>query len=198
MSNENLKFVQFSDSILIVVNGVDEENFKLLTKAAVHLVHAAMSRNMPVKGVIAQGIFSYDKEKELYLGRPLVDAYLLQEEIKYYGIVVHHTAEGTVKKYKNKENPYFNTPVFIEKGKTSHYHLCWNLVPEDTPTSSIASDCKKWIETISEQVSGHPRMYIDKTLEVLKNDETESENREKINKDESENQSVEYTSLPPR
>lgn len=30
--------------------------------------------------------------------------------------------------------------------------------------------CEKWLQTIEESVSGEPRMYVDRTLEILKND----------------------------
>lgn len=76
-----MQFVQFSDSILISVNGIDEKKFNLLSKATICLMHVAMSMQIPIKGVIAQGMFSYDKENELYFGKPLVDAYLLHEEL---------------------------------------------------------------------------------------------------------------------
>lgn len=170
-SGGHLQFAQFSDSILIAVNGIDEKKFNLLSKAAICLMHVAMSMQIPIKGVIAQGIFSYDKENELYFGKPLVDAYLLHEELKYYGIVVHNTAEKTIKRYQNQNNPYTSTPIYIEKGKTAHYHLCWNLINQQLAPENITFQCKKWIEDIAERVSGHPRIYVDKTIEVLEADE---------------------------
>jgi hypothetical protein len=30
-----------------------------------------------------------DYEKSIFFGQPLVDAFLLQDELKFYGIVVH-------------------------------------------------------------------------------------------------------------
>ena len=170
-SGDHLQFVQFSDSILIVANGTDFKMFNLLTKAAISLVHASMSMRIPIKGVIAQGVFSYDRVNELYFGKPLIDAYLLHEQLKYYGIVVHHTAEKTVKKFQDMDNPYYNSPIFLDKGITSHYHLCWNLINVHLHSEDITNQCKTWIETIAENVSGTPRMYIDKTLEVLKRDQ---------------------------
>ena len=65
-----MKSVQFSDSILLVVNGTNEKMFNIITKAAVCLVQSAMSLGFPIKGVIAQGKFSYDKDNELYFGLP--------------------------------------------------------------------------------------------------------------------------------
>ena len=170
---EHLRFVQFSDSILIAVNGINNKMFNLISKASVSLMHIAMESHLPIKGVIAQGIFSYDKENELYLGRPLVDAVLLHDEVKFYGIVVHHTAEETVKKYRNIKNPYNNSPIYLEKGKTSHYHLCWNLLNQTLSPEDITQICEKWLEDIAERVSGYPRIYIDRTLEVLREDSSE-------------------------
>ena len=33
--------------------------------------------------------------------------------------------------------------------------------------------CEKWLQTIEESVSGEPRMYVDRTLEILRNDSVE-------------------------
>lgn len=169
MSGE-LKFVQFSDSVLVIVNGINARMFNLLTKAAISLMHEALKIHFGIKGVIAQGVFSFDNENGLYFGRPLVDAYLLHEEIKYYGIVVHHTAENTVKNNVSRSNPYSKEDVYIEKGKVAHYHLCWNMLDENLDTKDISVLCNSWLDSIEETVSGHPRQYIDKTREVLKSD----------------------------
>ena len=171
MKDGHLQTIQFSDSILIAVNGVTEKYFNLLSKAAVCLMHVALSMRIPIKGVIAQGLFSYDEANELYFGKPLVDAFLLHEELKYYGVVVHNTAEKTIKQYQSPQNPYSNTPVYIEKGKICHYHLCWNLVNTQLSSQDITATCKMWLNEIAEHVSGAPRIYIDRTHEILSNDQ---------------------------
>ncbi len=168
----NLKFVQFSDSILVVVNGTNEKMFNLITKAAISMMHEALKINFGIKGVIAQGTFSFDESKGLYFGRPLVDAYLLHEEIKYYGIVVHHSVENTVKTNLSNSNPYSRKDIYIEKGKVAHYHLCWNLVDHKLASKDITDICNSWLDAIEETVSGTPRQYIDRTREVIKADQT--------------------------
>ena len=45
-AGEDLKFVQFSDSILMVANGSDNAMFNLLTKAAICMMHEALRRGM--------------------------------------------------------------------------------------------------------------------------------------------------------
>lgn len=165
-----LKFVQFSDSILVAVNGTNAKMFNLITKAAVCLMHEALRINFGIKGVIAQGTFAFDENKGLYFGRPLVDAYLLHEEIKYYGIVVHHSAENTVKNNLSDSNPYSKSDIYIEKGKVNHYHLCWNLVDKTLAPKDITPICNSWLDSIQETVSGTPRQYIDRTREILQKD----------------------------
>lgn len=165
-----LRFVQFSDSILIVVNGTDEKMFNLLTKASVCLMHTALEHGFPLKGVISQGKFSFDSENELYFGRPLVDAALLHDELKYYGIVVHHSAEHTVKLFQSDSNPYSNTPISLDGGETSHFHLAWNLLNISYKPENITEKCNEWLSKIEESVSGRPRIYVDKTRKILLND----------------------------
>lgn len=167
---DHLRYVQFSDSILIVVNGVDDKMFNLITKAAFCLMHTAISNRFPIKGVIAQGTFTYDKSRELYFGRPLVDAALLHDEIKYYGIVVHNSAEATVKAKRTEENRYCKSKIPLEKGSASHYHLAWNLVNSKYKPEDITDLCNLWLDVIEEQVSGRPRTYIDNTRRVFVND----------------------------
>lgn len=185
-----LKFVQFSDSILVVVNGTDSKMFNLITKAAICLMQEALRINFGIKGVIAQGVFSFDESIGLYFGRPLVDAYELHEQLKYYGIVVHHSAENTVKNNIDSNNPYSKKEVFIEKGKVGHYHLCWNLVDTHLAAKDITPLCNSWLDSIEETVSGHPRQYIDRSREVLLNDSKEFKKGKEKDMDNDEGETV--------
>lgn len=168
--NDFLKFVQFSDSMMIVVKGVDEKMFNLLTKASITLMQIAMEKKFPLKGAIAQGIFGFYADRQLYFGQPLCDAAVLHDQLKFYGIVVHHSAEKTVRSYSTKLLPHSKTPIYIDKGKVCHYHLCWNLLDNKYQSNDITMTCEKWLQTIEESVSGEPRMYVDRTLEILRKD----------------------------
>jgi hypothetical protein len=178
--NDNLRYAQFSDSILIVANGTNEKMFNLISKAAARLMHVALNEGIALKGVIAEGVFTYDSQNELYIGKPLVDAYLLHDEIKFYGIVVHHSAERTVKRYAaDNDNPYTNEPIALEKGKTAHYHLCWNMMDKLLDANDYTEQCLKWLDEIAETVSGKPRIYIDNTVSILKADQKAVSERKK-------------------
>ena len=112
-------------------------------------------------------------DRQLYFGQPLCDAAVLHDQLKFYGIAVHHSAEKTVRSYSTELLPYSKTPIYIDKGKVCHYHLCWNLLDKTYQSNDITEICEKWLQTIEESVSGEPRMYVDRTLEILRNDSEE-------------------------
>lgn len=172
-TGDYMRFVQFSDSIIIVVNGTDSKMVNLVTKAGIILMHEAMKAEFPIKGVISQGMFTYDKDNELYFGRPLVNASLLHDELYYYGIVVHHSAEKIIKNNISIDCPYGISPISLKKGKTSHYHLIWNMMKINLSPGNITDNAVKWLEKIQESVSGAPRIYIDNTISIIKHDSDE-------------------------
>lgn len=172
-TGDYMRFVQFSDSIIIVVNGTDSKMVNLVTKAGIILMHEAMKAGFPIKGVISQGMFTYDKDNELYFGRPLVNASLLHDELYYYGIVVHHSAEKIIKNNISIDCPYGISLINLKKGKTSHYHLVWNMMKINLSPGNITDNAVKWLEKIQESVSGAPRIYIDNTISIIKNDSEE-------------------------
>ena len=165
-----IRFVQFSDSIIIVVNGTDSKMVNLVTKAGIILMHEALKLKFPIKGVISQGRFTYDERNELYFGRPLVNAALLHDDLYYYGIAVHHSAENIIKKNITIDCPYSNSSINLKKGKTSHYHLLWNMISINLTPGDITSKALLWLENIQETVSGSPRIYIDNTITILEQD----------------------------
>ena len=181
---KKFKFSFFSDSILLVDENT-KEGFNRISKAAAGLMQVSLEHKFPLKGVISKGNFTYNEEKQLSFGQAIFDAYLLQEQVYYYGIVAHHSVEGDIKQYANgwKEkdngnrkgiNPYVLSPVPLKNGYSTHYHLAYNLISNIRETGkdveATHDSIQSWIEKISGTVSGTPRIYVDKTLQVLKED----------------------------
>jgi len=48
------------------------------------------------------------------------------------------------------------------------------LINQQLAPENITSQCKKWIEDIAERISGYPRIYVDRTIEILEADEKNS------------------------
>lgn len=140
---------------------------------------------------MSQGVFTYDNEIDLYFGQPLVDAYVLHDELYYYGIVAHHTVEPIIKKYRFLGLPYSKQQIPLKKGKTAQYHLSWHLCNENLSVGNISSKVEDWLAHIEEHVSGSPRIYVDNTRAVVINEKL-SNNRQK---DNSQNKDLPTTSM---
>lgn len=177
----------FSDSILIVDKN-SKEGFNRISKAAAGLMQVSLKNQFPIKGAISKGMFTYKGEKQLFFGQAIVDAYLLQEQVHYYGIVAHHSVESDIKDYANGweevdregvrftkgRNPYVLSPIPLKSGNTTHYHVAYNLINSKRQTEKDVDKTHEEIishlEEISATVSGTPRIYVDKTIEVLEKD----------------------------
>ena len=121
----NVQLAMFSDSILIYSQDNTIKSLHALADITSHIMMYAIQQEKPIplKGAIAAGKMTCNQTKQLYFGQALIDAYLLEENVKYYGVLVHHSAE----KYLQEDNfPEFRdveTP--LKGGEISHYELKW-------------------------------------------------------------------------
>lgn len=180
---ETFKVSFFSDSIIIVAE-TSPLGFYCISMAAAALMGTSLRNKFPIKGAIAKGEFTYEEEKQLFFGRAITDAFLLEEEVHYYGIVAHHTMEEDIKIFSNgtksedsnnrlSPSPYILSPIPLKRGKITHYHVAYNLLNSIHNREDATNTNKtiiSWLEEISGTVSGTPRIYVDNTLQVLKED----------------------------
>ena len=167
---DHLYYSQYSDSIVIATDGVGEQQANLITKAGIILMQECLREGFPLKGAVAEGEFTYDETNQLFFGQPLVDAYLLQEVVKYYGIVLHHTAEKTIMDCPEAKKHYSKSRVFLENERIAHDQLCWQKVDL---TLNERKECiwRPWLDKIARQVSGRSRIYVDNTRMILEEQE---------------------------
>lgn len=153
-----IQLAQFSDSIVLFSNDVSTTSLNRIANVASKIMNASMSKGFPLKGALAQGTMTNDPQKQLFFGRALIDAYLLEEELHYYGIAVHHSAEGMVVSNSNN-NIFKDNNLFLKSGRIQHYEICWYQ-----ENNAI----KEYLNRIRTTVSGQPRKYIDNTLTLIK------------------------------
>ena len=155
---DEILLAQFSDSIVIFTNGNTKENLLTVSNVAKQIMMSAIKREnpIPLKGALAEGDITCDMVKQLFFGQALIDAYLLEENIQYYGIVVHHSAEQSVKNYATEI--FKNNLVPLKSGKINHYELVWYDGCEDV---------KLGLERIRLSVSDSPRKYVDNTNNII-------------------------------
>ena len=167
--------VFFSDSIVLVSEDDSKACARKIVMLAAWLMYKSLTNGLPIKGALAYGEQTADFEESLHVGRPLIDAYMLQEELHMYGAVLHHSMEGYL-----KEN---NMVSYINENKR---FLCRGQVP--LKDCNVVHYCVDWpgvfrfyhqdpVAVISEQsgkVSGSVRLYVDNTLRFVKKVEASS------------------------
>ena len=87
-----IRFVTFSDSVFIFTKDDSKVSFNSFIMVVSWIMADSMKNTLPLKGAIAHGLITIDKERNLYFGQPIIDAYILEQQIHYYGVVFHSTA----------------------------------------------------------------------------------------------------------
>lgn len=152
---QGINYAMFSDSLLFYTDNNSKEQLKSLCNIVKELLIYATDIKIPFKGAISKGILTADSKKQLYFGQPLIDAYLIGEEILIYGVVAHHTIENDA---KDIDDGFINKDVPLRSGHSCHYILNWYREEEKV---------KNALTRIREDVSGTPRRYIDNTLALF-------------------------------
>lgn len=166
-SNAEIQLAQFSDSIVLFSNDISSQSLGTLAEVTRGIMQTAIKQQIPIKGAIAQGQITCDIPKQLFFGQALIDAYLLEESINYYGVLVHHTAEESVMQLGQESNIFKDIKAPLKSGRISHYELSWYLNDETPNNSERIYEIREEIMAIRLSVSDAPRKYIDNTLEVI-------------------------------
>ena len=163
--NSEMYTVSFSDSIVIFSKSDSIEDFDLFIYSVKWLIQGAIERSIPLKGALAYGKISLNKSSQIYFGQPIIDAYLLEEEVNYFGVVAHHSIEkyyvDNIEKSSSKDL-LFETQTPLKYGKISHLNLLWFHHKEVN-----VKNLKNTIKKLQYNISGNPRRYVDKTLEFI-------------------------------
>jgi hypothetical protein len=157
--------VIFSDSIILASSDDSEQAAEDMLYASWYIITNSIGLGIPTKGAIACGEETADFKKSLHFGRPLIDAYELQNELQLYGVVLHHTMEkrlSQLKIIKDLEDKHiFKYLLPMKSGKITHYILDW------TYQLGKGEDPVNLVSNLFNSVSGKPRIYVDNTLEFI-------------------------------
>lgn len=167
--NENsphlVKTTTYSDSIMVysLDGSIESLNSFICTISA--LIHDLFAEGIPFKGAIAYGMMTIDIERSIFFGQPLIDSYLLQEEMKFYGIIVHGTAQRVI---EDSNKTSFHIPYLCPLKNGSSVHLTiapmfWIVKGYDEENEKLADSLRK----MRYNTSGSIRKYIDLTEEYL-------------------------------
>ena len=165
-AEKRIKFSIFSDSIFIFTRDDGFVTLRHFLSYVKRVMRMALRSEIPLKGAIAYGDIVVDEERNLFCGQPIIDAYLLEEDLQYMGVVFHHTFEEA---YNNLSDTQYNRilgwikeePTLFKYGKRVHLNLDYRT------SGSKIYDLKEDVMNQRYYSSGDARKYIDNTLEMI-------------------------------
>jgi len=155
-----IRSISFSDSIVFVTKSDSPEDLFNLSVALKICQEAAIQSGLPTKGALSYGKLTVDFERSIFFGQPLIDAYLLQEQLFYYGIIADNNVEARLKTIMDEKKEAFKYNNFIKlstplkSGKVNHFNVRLNSIQADQ------------LDYLYNSVSGPPRKYVDNTIEM--------------------------------
>ncbi|HYV91548.1 MAG TPA: hypothetical protein VE978_07190 [Chitinophagales bacterium] len=160
-----IKSVMFSDSVLFISEGATREDAKTTIVAAVWILNLCLRSEIPIKGAIAYGDFTAELEYSIYFGQPLIDAFLLQDELLFYGAIIHHSLESfLILNNINFDNLLSEYMTPLKSGKVKHKIVNWANPKLDLGYSLSPTN---GVKNLYCSVSGKPRIYVDNTLDYI-------------------------------
>jgi hypothetical protein len=166
--------LRFSDSIAIFSKTDDLANFSYFLEVTNYLFSRAINCKIPLKGGIALGIVSLNKTEQIYFGQPIIDAFLIEGEVKYMGIVAHNSIDKYLFENKNKIEQFqlnkilFEAKTPLKSGIINHLNLNWFNIIYTSPSNEEKIE---FINSILKEfkctVSGEPRIYLQNTVELF-------------------------------
>lgn len=179
-THKHLSYSAFSDLIVIITEDDSDKSFTQLADAALMMMQDTFFHfKWGMSGCIAKGDVTYDKERNIFLGQPIVDSFLATEDIDYYGVVIHKSAVQDVKKYiarkkKNLTNSHLEhlfkeERLYFKSGFFSEMQLRWfdfDLVKKYSP-ESVHKLIYPLLEEMKNEIHGKARRYIENTVDVI-------------------------------
>jgi hypothetical protein len=158
--------VMFSDSILFISEEGTVDDLTSIITVASYFLSEMFSSTIPVKGALSYGKFTANFHESQFFGRPLIDAYLLAEDMHFYGGIFHHSIDKFMaENYIEHDLPTLisrEQPAPMKNGNISHNYLLWNNIHEKF-------NMHECISQFYNSVSGQSRKYVDNTLQVYIN-----------------------------
>lgn len=157
------KSVSFSDSIIFFSKEDSVKDLHKILWDSAWIIYKSLENGIGIKGAISHGEITVDFDNSLFFGKPIIDAYLLHDQIQLYTAVIDNNVEKILNKEKlpSEANKFIAThKAVLKNGKVTHKLI----------TPGLKEFIKKEINAVNkmyENVSGHPRIYVDNTLDFL-------------------------------
>src|ERR1035437_5359504 len=155
--DKTIKGVFFSDSIVFV--SIDDSQLSAIQILSISqaFISSCMNEKIPIKGCISFGKFTADFKKSIFVGTPLINAFLLEEELELIACIVDNHFEKQTQYIPSISSFLVNYKTPLKSGYINHSLVNWI----DIYISKDSLD--KTMSSMYLNVSGKPRRYLDNT-----------------------------------
>jgi DNA-dependent RNA polymerase auxiliary subunit epsilon len=163
---ENLiRTTTYSDSIIIYSKDGTEDSFNSISNTISGLTNDLFTEGIPHKGAVAFGKMTLDTDNSIFFGQPLIDAYLLQEELSFYGVVIHGSVEKKISSFDIDSLFIKKFVCPLKQGASSHLTIFPIFLQEDdeSPLKEDREAIYAALDKFRFNTSGHLRKYVDNT-----------------------------------
>lgn len=92
--NQLLRLVQFSDAMILISRDDSDAASLAIRLACIRIYTAGLVRGIAIRGALAKGLITADFRRSIFFGQAIVDAYLLEEDQKWFGIAEHESCSS--------------------------------------------------------------------------------------------------------
>jgi len=160
VKKDQVHTVIFSDSIFVFSKS-DLSNDAFAILGVAHAIFKeALENSLAIKGAISHGEITVDVEKSIFFGQPLIDAFLLHEDLQMLSVILDHNAENRIESFSEDElvvkRNLIKFEAYMKYGRIYHTLL--------RPSIPTLSECRTNLMNLYKGVSGKPRQYLDNTI----------------------------------
>lgn len=172
--HDQLDIIRFSDSIILITKGSQSEDLDNLVQSILYIQIHAIQLQIPIKGAVSFGEILYEKEISLLIGKPLINAYTLQEEVKFIGVVIDSKCQEQLDIIQKVKKCISYDYIEVKEIPTKVGKLRYNHINYISAILKIPQFDKIHIQSqlykLYYNADLGARQYIDNTFEVFKKD----------------------------
>jgi hypothetical protein len=164
ISADQTQAVTFSDSIIFFSKGDTFWDALKIFFDSYRILRKAIENQIAIKGCISFGEVTVDFTNSLFFGQPIIDAFLLHEDLEMLTVIFDNSAETKFNSFGEKD--FFSKVLGTYKANLKSGKIQHSLMaPFD---KQVKAEMEKYLNELYKTCYGRPRIYIDNTLEYLK------------------------------
>jgi hypothetical protein len=161
----SIRKAAFSDTIVFISKGDSLSDLQHMAHNLWTFQLNAFSLQLPTKGAVSHGMVTADFDSSIYVGQPIIDAFLLQGQLHYYGVILDNHTDKRIATMEDWLESGLREEVIEEQ-----------FPKEDTPLKGarvIHRNLKLGIEHLNHIIplyfmsSGLIRKYVENTEDMI-------------------------------